>query len=74
MLPITQIPNSMWTELQTYRNLLGRDAGFEHLGRYLTGLISSPNKTLPGIHDWQVWPNDQRVSSRAVISAYHLSL
>src|SRR4029450_13350448 len=31
-----------------------RDEGFEHVSRYVTGLILSPNKTLQGIYDLQV--------------------
>jgi len=29
---------------------------FEHINRYVTGLVISPNKTLQGIYDWQVCP------------------
>ena len=69
MLPITQIPSSIWKGLQDCRELFCRDAGFEHIGRYITGLIVSPDKTLQGIHDMQVWPEDKQVSSRAMHEA-----
>lgn len=69
MLPITQIPASILTNLQDYRHLFCRDAGFDHIGRYITGLIVSPNKTLQGIHDLQVCLNNKKVSSRAMHEA-----
>lgn len=69
MLPITQIPASILEGLQDYRELFCRDAGFEHIGRYLTGLIVSPNKTLQGIHDLQIWCDGVAVSSRAMHEA-----
>jgi hypothetical protein len=69
MIPITQIPTIIWNSLQAYRKLFLTNAGFEHIGRYLTGLIVSPNKTLQGIHDLQVWPNGNKVSSRAMHEA-----
>ena len=69
MLPITPIPASRLEGLQDYRELFCRDAGFEHIGRYLTGLIVSPNKTLPGIHDLQVWCDGVQVSSRTMHEA-----
>jgi len=52
MLPITQIPASRLDALKDYRELF--EAGFEHVRRYITGLIVSSNKTLQGIHDLQV--------------------
>jgi len=67
MLPIVEIPETLRTGLEAYRSLFCRKAGFEHMGRYLTGLITSENKTLQGIHDQQVWPGDKNVSSRAMI-------
>ena len=69
MLPITQIPASILSGLQDYRELFCREAGFEHVGRYITGLIISPNKTLQGIHDMQVWTDGKQVSSRAMHEA-----
>ena len=32
--------------------------GFEHICRFITGLILSPNKTLQGIYDLQVWEGE----------------
>lgn len=39
---------------------------FEHVSRYITGLLLSPNKTLQGIHGQQVWPETADVSRRAM--------
>ncbi len=69
MLPIVEIPTTIWKGLQSYRKLFCRAAGFEHIGRYITGLIVSPNKTLQGIHDRPVWPKEQKMSSRAMHEA-----
>lgn len=66
MLPIVEIPAAISKGLQSYRKLFCRDAGFEHVGRYMTGLIVSPNKTLQEIHNLQIWPEGQNVSSRAM--------
>src|SRR4030095_14748518 len=41
----------------------------EHISRYVTGLILSPNKTLQGIYDLQVWGEEQSPSRRAMHEA-----
>jgi hypothetical protein len=64
-----EIPAAIWSGLQSYRRLFCSDAGFEHIGRYVAGLIVSPNKTLQGIHDLQVWPDQKKVSGRAMHQA-----
>ena len=69
MIPILEIPQAILAGLQAYRKLFCANAGFEHIGRYLTGLIVSPNKTLQGIHDLQVWPEGRKISSRAMHEA-----
>jgi len=55
MLPITEVPKSIASGMSNYRNVFCKDEGFEHVSRYVTGLIISPNKTLQGIYDIQVW-------------------
>ncbi len=52
--------------MQNYRNVFCRDEGFDHVSRYVTGLIISPNKTLQGIYDLQVWDekDDRKKPSR----------
>jgi hypothetical protein len=42
-----------------FRDLLCRKKGFEHISRYVTGLIRSPNKTLQGIYALHVWNHNQ---------------
>jgi hypothetical protein len=46
-----------------------RDAGFEHVSRYVTGLILSPHKTLQGTYDLQVWSRDCPPSRRTMHEA-----
>ena len=48
-----------------YRDVFCRDEGFGHVSRYVTGLIISPNKTLQGIYDLQVW-DGKRPSRRSM--------
>lgn len=55
MLPIVQIPETVRDGMLKYRDVFCRDEGFDHVSRYVTGLIISPNKTLQGIYDLQVW-------------------
>ena len=55
MLPITQVPKTVRSGMSNYRDVFCRDEGFDHVSRYVTGLIISPNKTLQGIYDLQVW-------------------
>ena len=55
--------------LAPYRKSFCREAGFEHVSRYVTGLLLSPNKTLQGIYAHQVWPEAQAVSRRAMRAA-----
>ena len=69
MIPILGIPQAIQTLFKAYRKLFCTNAGFDHIGRYLTGLIVSPNKTLQGIHDLQVWPEGKKVSSWAMHEA-----
>jgi len=34
-----------------YREVFCRAEGFDHVSRYVTGLLLSPNKTLQGIYE-----------------------
>jgi hypothetical protein len=67
MLPICGVPATIQQGLTPYRDLFCRDAGFTHISRYITGLILSPNKTLQGIYDLQVW--DAESPSRRAMHA-----
>ena len=68
MLPIIEVPETIASGMTNYRDIFCRDEGFEHVSRYVTGLAISPNKTLQGIYDWQVWP-DENPSRRAMHEA-----
>lgn len=67
MLPICGVPATIQQGLAPYRDLLCRDEGFTHIRRYITGLMLSPNKTLQGIYDLQVW--DAESPSRRAMQA-----
>jgi hypothetical protein len=69
MFPIVTVPEIIRQGLAPYRSLFCRDAGFEHIGRYVTGLILSPNKTLQGIYALQVWEDSAHPSRRAMHEA-----
>jgi hypothetical protein len=67
MLPIIGIPETIAKGLAGFRDLFCRKEGFEHISRYVTGLILSPNKTLQGIYELQVW--DRATPSRRAMHA-----
>jgi hypothetical protein len=69
LLPLVGVPSLIKEGLEPYRDLFCRDAGFEHVSRYVTGLLLSPNKTLQGIYAQQVWPEAAGVSRRAMHAA-----
>ena len=67
--PFVGIPPSIERGLAPYRDLFCREAGFEHVSRYVTGLLLSTNKTLQGIHTQQLWPQGRHASRRAMHAA-----
>jgi len=67
MLPITGIPETIAKGLAGFRDLFCRQEGFEHISRYVTGLILSPNNTWQGIYDLQVW--ERHTPSRRAMHA-----
>jgi len=72
MLPICGVPETIRQGMMEYRELFCRDEGFEHVSRYVTGLILSPNKTLQGIYALQIWegePPSRRAMHEAVFAA-----
>ena len=69
MFPIVTVPETIRTGLAPYREVFCRAEGFDHVGRYVTGLILSPNKTLQGIYDAQVWEDGAQPSRRAMHAA-----
>jgi hypothetical protein len=55
MLPVVGVPKTVQRQMRPYRDLFRRSEGFEHVSRYVTGLLVSPNKTSQGIYATQVW-------------------
>ena len=54
MLPIIRVPEILAKGMESFRKIFRRMERFEHICRFITGLILSPNKTLQGIYDLQV--------------------
>ena len=46
MVPLVGVPETIRCSLAPYRDVFCRVEGFEHISRYVTGLILSPHKTL----------------------------
>ena len=69
MVPLVGVPETIRRGLAPYREVFCRAEGFEHISRYVTGLILSPNKTLQGIYDLQVWEPGASHSRRAMHEA-----
>jgi hypothetical protein len=73
MLPMVGVPDTLRLSLAAYRDVFCRAEGFDHISRYVSGLILSPNKTLQGIYDLQVWeptaPRSRRAMHEAVFEA-----
>ena len=69
MLPIVGVPETIRWGMTPYRDVFCRDAGFEHISRYVAGLLLSPNKTLQGLYDVQVWDREPAPSRRAMHAA-----
>ena len=69
MLPIVGVPHLIRHGMAKYRDVFCREAGFDHISRYITGLFLSPNKTLQGIYALQVWGEEQAPSRRAMHEA-----
>ena len=55
MLPIISVPDDMANEMTKYRDVFCRREGFEHVSRYVAGLIASPTKTLQANLPFSVW-------------------
>jgi hypothetical protein len=56
MLPIIRVPEILAKGMESFRKIFCRAEGFEHICRFITGLILSPNKTLQGIYEglWEL--------------------
>ncbi len=69
MLPLVGIPRTIAKFLQSYRKVFRKEAGFNHISRYINGLLMSSNKTLQGIYSQLVWDEENTVSRRAMHEA-----
>ena len=69
MIPLVGVPQSIAKQLSSDREVFCRAEGFEHISRYVSGLILSENKTLQGIYAQQVYPQTEGASRRAMHSA-----
>jgi hypothetical protein len=73
MVPLVGVPETIRRGLAPYREVFCRAEGFDHVSRYVTGLLLSPNKTLQGLYDAQVWepgaPRSRRAMHEAVFEA-----
>lgn len=69
MMPLVGIPKTIVEGMEAYREVFCRSEGFEHVKRYISGLLLSENKTLQGIHAQQVNGDGERASRRAMHAA-----
>ena len=67
--PLVGIVPTLQRFLAAYREVFCRDNGFEHVSRYINGLLLSANKTLQGTYAQIVWPSDKQMSRRAMHEA-----
>ena len=44
MLPIVEVPQTIESGMEKYRNIFCREEGFEHVSRYVTGLVVCDNQ------------------------------
>ena len=69
MFPLVGVPETIRRGMAPYRDVFCREAGFDHVSRYVTGLLLSPKKTLQGIYDAQVWEPGTSCHRRAMHEA-----
>lgn len=63
MIPVLEVPKQVLDGMQNYRDIFCKEQGYESICRFVTGLLTSPNKTLQGIHSLQVYP-EKKTSRR----------
>ncbi len=68
MLRFVGVPPTIAEQLGKYRDLFCRAAGYEHVSRYVSGLLLSENKTLQGIYGQWIQTEDS-ASRRAMHAA-----
>jgi SRSO17 transposase len=64
--PLVGITSTLQQFMVAYREVFCRTEGFDHVSRYINGLLLSANKTLQGIYAQIVWPEGKQVSRRAM--------
>lgn len=69
MVPFVGVPQTITQGLSAYREVFCRNEGFEHVSRYISGLLLSENKTLQAIHAQQVDVEGEASRRRAMHAA-----
>jgi hypothetical protein len=69
MFPLVGVPETIAKGMNAYRGVFCRQAGFEHVSRYISGLLLSENKTVQGIYAQKVYGEGERVTRRAMHAA-----
>lgn len=69
MLPLVGIPKTLKQGMKAYREVFPSKAGYEHVTRYISGLLLSENKTLQGIHSQYVSTEAEPIASRRAMHA-----
>lgn len=69
MIPFVGVPETIAKGMSAYREVFCRAEGFEHVSRYISGLLLSENKTLQGIAAQQLDLEGEAVSRRAMHAA-----
>jgi hypothetical protein len=69
MFPLVGVPETRAKGMNAYRGVFCRQAGFEHVSRYISGLLLSENKTVQGIYAQQVYGEGEGVTRRAMHAA-----
>lgn len=67
--PLVGVPETIAKGMNAYRGVFCRQAGFEHVSRYISGLLLSENKTVQGIYAQQVYGEGEGVTRRAMHAA-----
>jgi hypothetical protein len=67
--PLVGLSSTVQQFMVAYREVFCREEGFEHVSRYINGLLLSANKTLQGIYAQILWPEGKQVSRRAMHEA-----
>lgn len=69
MVPFVGVPKTITGGMSGYRTVFCREAGFEQVSRYISGLLLSENKTVQGIAAQQISLVGEGVSRRAMHAA-----